>query len=67
MYALIDDMLRATEKWVENEGTDTATIETSITIFYRKGDGAMIASAMIPSCLEKYIDMTYDRPPIQKT
>ena len=66
MYALINDMLRATEKWAENEDTDTATVETSIMILYKKGEGARIVSAEIPFCLEKYIDMAYDRPPIQK-
>lgn len=60
MYALIDDLLRATKKWAEEQKTDTATIETSIAIFYRNGE-AVIAGVVIPSCLEKHIDMAYDR------
>lgn len=55
MKAILEDLIQATERYMEDQGTDTGEVDTQVTIFYQKGKGAALVSFVVPTVLQKYI------------
>lgn len=55
MRAILDDLIQAIERYMEDQGNDTGTVDTDVTIFYQKGKGAALVTFGIPTVLQKYI------------